>query len=219
MGIKVVGIRNQNELCSRTLCCIKFQRRCLRTDLTALNLSFWCWGYQVGEMWDQLWREFFWDIVLGTPPTFRAGVKELQVKAPRAPLRKLVMCPCSEKSKGQKLGWAIAEEWSKVRSLSNNQPAFRNLLRQSTYECFPCRSGFLRWVMPPEGGWNGAGADLVQQNSKDGGVLHRVKVEVNHQVPWGCKRNSQSGEAQTWVRVTIGGTLPRTRKCPGDRQL
>lgn len=67
--------------------------------------------------------------------------------------------------------------------------------------------------------WNGAGADLVQQNSKDGGVLHRVKVEVNHQVPWGCKRNCQSGEAQTWVKVTIGGTLPRTRKCPGDRQL
>ena len=157
MGIKVVGIRNQNELCSRTLCCIKFQRRCLRTDLTALNLSFWCWGYQVGEMWDRLWREFFWDIVLGTPPTFRAGVKELQVKAPRAPLRKLVMCPCSEKSKGQKLGWAIAEEWSKVRSLSTNQPAFRNLLRQSTYECFPCRSGFLRWVMPQkelEWGWS-----------------------------------------------------------------
>ena len=54
--------------------------------------------------------EFFWDIVLGTPPSFRAGVRELRVNAPRAPLRKLVMCPCSEKSKGQKLGWAIAEE-------------------------------------------------------------------------------------------------------------
>ena len=41
---------------------------------------------------------------------------------------------------------------------------------------------------------------------EDWWVLSRVKLDVDHQGPRSWRRNnSQSGDAQTWVKVTAGG--------------